>query len=402
VPTDQNPYRPAPGSQPPLLVGRDPQLSAGRNAIALTQSGGAAQPIIFTGLRGMGKTVLLRRCASEAERQGALVLRGEAGEDLPLAQAVRRSLARAQRELRDVPAKLRDALDVALAAIPEPRFILPNDAGAVSLAPRQRDEPHRPLADALDDLNRAAWAHDRFLVIAIDEIQDTDPRELRPVVTLVHESSGTQTPILLLGAGLPSAPSHLLKARTYTERWRYFELGLLSPQDSAQAIALPAKDRGVTFTAQALESLVDATAGYPFFIQEYAANVWVARSSDTISLDDVRRIVPGVRLSLEQSYYENRIRTVTPRELRYVLALADLGPGVHPVGEVAAALDSTSEELSSIRNQLIRKDVVFAPGAGLLEFRMPLTDRYVISHRDELARRAGLTKPALKPGHYKL
>lgn len=60
-----------------------------------------------------------------------------------------------------------------------------------------------------------------------------------------------------------------------------------------------------------------------------------------------------------------------PRELKYALALADLGPGIHTVAEVAAAR-------------------IFSPSPGLIEFRMPLSERYIASHREELDRRARL------------
>ncbi|MBV9103424.1 MAG: hypothetical protein JO060_07515, partial [Candidatus Eremiobacteraeota bacterium] len=165
-------------------------------------------------------------------------------------------------------------------------------------------------------------------------------------------------------------------------------IGLLSEKETKDAIAIPARALGVTVETAALRRLLAETAGYPFFIQEYASAAWLQHHGDRVTGADVEASAPGVRKILEDSYYDNRFRRLTPRECEYVLAMASLGPGPHSVGEIAAALQGTSEGLSSVRNQLIKKDVVFVPAGGMLEFRMPLTERYVERHRDELERRA--------------
>ncbi len=379
---------------PPALEGRAAELSAADGAIALIQAGASAQPAIWTGLRGMGKTALLRYTTQMAERRGAIVLRAEAGEDLPLAEAFARSLDRAQRELRDLPAKLRSALDTALTALPLPRFEFPNEAGSIALDPPV-PKPLGSLVQTLDDLNRAAWQHDRFLTISIDEIQETDKRELRPIISFVHETAGTPTPVLLFGAGLPNAGSHLLAVRTYTERWRKIELQLLSAPETREAIDRPARERGVHIEPAALDALVDATGGYPFFIQEYASAAWLHHTGNSITLEDAHAVIPGVTRTLENGFYEGRFRSLTPRELRYTIAMADLGEGPHTVGEIAQSLGGVSAQFSSIRGQLVHKDVIFSPSPGLVEFRMPLTERFIANHRDALERRANA---AFTPG----
>jgi transposase-like protein len=78
--------------------------------------------------------------------------------------------------------------------------------------------------------------------------------------------------------------------------------------------------------------------------------------------------------------------------------VADLGAGAHTVQEIAERFGATSEQLSSIRNQLVKKDVLFVPNAGMVEFRIPLSDRYVAAHRKDLERRAQ-AKPPLGREH---
>jgi hypothetical protein len=392
-----NPFRTAPGSAPPALVGRDAELSAVRYAVGLTRSGGAAQPTVFTGLRGMGKTALLRRCVADAEQMGAVALYTEASRETHLSATLRRSLEHAKRQYASIPKKIKSALEAAIRSLPEATYEFPHDLGGVKLGPSP-DAPatrHESFTEALETLNAEVRRHERFLLIAIDEAQEGDIRDLRTLVEFVHLTAGTAEPAFFLGAGLPNTPAHLHAVRTYTERWRYFRIGLLSPKETTEAIQAPAQELGVSFDAAALKRLITETAGYPFFIQEYASAAWLQHRGEAVTAADIAASAPGVRKILEDGYYDNRFRRLTPRECHYVLTMASLGPGPHTVGEIASALHSTSEELSSVRNQLIKKDLVYVPAGGMLEFRMPLTERYIERHRAVLERRA---RPAAEAG----
>jgi hypothetical protein len=384
-----NPFNATPGSEPPVLAGRDEERSAAQYSLNRTANGTPAQPIVFTGLRGMGKTVLLRRCIADAKEGGAIVISGEATRAEPLAVTLKRGLERAQHESASLQQKLKTGFDKVLAVLPKASYELPNDMGAVSLGgSHASDESPKELVSALEDLNDTVRNHGRYIVFAIDEIQDAPVDGLRDIVRFIHATAGTDQPAYLLAAGLPGTREHLHAVRTYTERWRYFRLELLNPEQTKGAIAIPAKAHGVMIDPLALDRLAEESAGYPFFIQEYASAAWLAHRGDKITTADIEHVVPGVRRILEDDFYDARFRHLTPRECAFVLALADLGPGPHVAGEVAAKFGVASQATSSIRNQLIKKDVIFSPGNSLVEFRIPLTERYVAQHRTALEARS--------------
>jgi hypothetical protein len=334
----------------------------------------------------MGKTALLRRCIADAEAGGAIAVYGEASDGEPLSRTLQRGLERAQRQSASLPQKLKSGLGKVLEALPRPSYELPGELGAVSLASTQRED--NALFDALEDLNDAVRHHGRYLVFAIDEIQDAPVAGLRDLVRFVHATAGTDRPVYLLGAGLPNSREHLHEVRTYTERWRYFSIGLLSPENTKDAISIPARERKVTVAPEALDLLARESAGYPFFVQEYASAAWLEHQGKVVTIADVERAVPGARRILEDDFYDARFRLLTARECAYVLAMAELGPGAHTTGEIASKFGARSDALSSIRNQLVKKDVIYAPAAGMVEFRIPLTERYVFQHKTELERRA--------------
>jgi hypothetical protein len=380
-----NPFRTAPGSQPPALVGRDEEASAVRYSLGLTKSGAAAQPIVFTGLRGMGKTALLRHCIAETAASDSVVVYAEASATEPVAVTLRHGLERARRKSDSLPQKLKSGVDKVLEALPTASFELPHDLGSVSLkAPHKEDTA---FLSALEDLNEATWRHGRHLVFAIDEIQDAPVQGLRDLVRFVHATASTDWPVYLLAAGLPGSRQHLHEVRTYTERWRYFRLGLLTREQTREAIAIPLRERGVTIAAAALDRLAEESAGYPFFVQEYASAAWLAHSGNAIGENDVERSIPGVRRILEDDFYDARFRHLTPRECSYVLAMAELGPGPHTTGEIASRLGTKSAIVSSIHYQLMKKDVIYSPTRGMSEFRIPLTERYVLQQKSALERR---------------
>jgi hypothetical protein len=344
------------------------------------------RPAVFVGLRGMGKTALLRRCLSIARDDGAVVVAIEASGSAPMAEAIADGIGEVKRDV-SITERVRSVVKGLRSALPSASFDLPNDMGKIELALRDPSQ-RAPVRTALDDLNDVVRRRDRYLVIAIDEIQEANLDDLRDVVIFVHAAAGTPRPVAFFGAGLTNSAAHLHEARTYTERWRYPRLGRLDRNDTIAAISVPAEKQGVKFSEDALELLVAETAGYPFFIQEYASVVWTFTEGPTIDIGDIEGRIAGVRTDLDEQFYAPRFARLTDRECAYALALASLGEGAHPVNDVAHALGARSSSVSSIRNQLIKKDVIFASGPGVVEFRMPLTDRFIERNRSAIERRA--------------
>jgi len=355
-------------------------------AVKLTANGGAAQPIVVVGLRGMGKTALLRRSIRNRDTK-PIVLYAEGSEEQSLAAAFRRSLERASGELKSAPDRLKSTIDSIVRKFPKTSFELPHEMGAIAIEGSKAEEQTRPFIDAIYELNEAAAKHGRFLVFAIDEIQTVRVEDLLPIVEFVHETAGSNAPALLLGAGLPNSRLHLHRVKTYTERWRYFRLELLSREESRDAIDLPARERGVEIEEAALELLARESAGYPFFVQEFGSAAWATRTGRVITSEQVRSILPGIRRLLDNSLYEPSFESLTGVELSYAFALAKLGPGPHRVREIADGLGGRVEKLNWIRNQLIKKDVAYSPASGLLEFRLPLTERFLRRNARVLGKR---------------
>lgn len=383
---EPNPYQPAPGAPPPVLAGRDAELRAIADALARTGEGRPAQPLVFVGLRGIGKTALLHRLAADARTRGVVVA-VEAAKDTTLAASLRVALQAAIRSSAGASRKLAAAIESALEKMPL-SYELPNNMGAIALTRPPAAQLEGPLSEAMSDLATSLHKHGRYLAVTIDEVQDADLATLRPLITVIHQSAAGAQPILFACAGLPGTPARLHEARTYTERWQFFRLSLLTPAQASDAIRLPAEELGVSVERDALDLLVAESGGYPFFVQEYAKAAWDQHRGKRITLADAQAVIGGVRALLENSFYRERFDRLTPRELRFVIALADLGPGAQQLRAIAERMGTDSAALGSTRTQLIKKDVIVVPGPGLVEFRIPLSDRYIENNRDWLEQRA--------------
>ena len=364
MPTRANPFQPAPGASPPLLVGRAAEMASISEAVSSISHGGTPIPMAFLGLRGLGKTVLLNEIRHRTPEAVHLHIEVETG--VPLSHSVRDEIA-------------------ALRSLPLPGYELPHGAGEIRFnAPDDAREEEASLGGALQAFNEAVAAAGKHLVITADEIQDADVPGLRSLGATVHKSADTSSKILFACAGLPEAVTAIKELRTYAKtRWDHFDLSFLTHAETAQGIRIPFERGGISIEPEALDLLVTEAAGYPYFLQRYSSAAWHDwhhRQGPTLTLDEARSAIARMRPMLEKQFYAQEFAPLSPRERRFCRELALLGPGAHQLGEVAAALGVPSSRISSLRGGLLAKGVVYHPSGGRVEFRMPLADRYVREH----------------------
>tara|TARA_A100001391_G_scaffold201871_1_gene189943 strand:- start:1012 stop:2205 length:1194 start_codon:yes stop_codon:yes gene_type:complete len=380
-----NPYTPGAGTPPPELAGRDELREQVRVTLERVRRGKPAKSVLMVGLRGVGKTVLLDQMRDDAEAAGIQTLRIEAPErrSLPaiLAPELRRALLRLSRDER--------AKDLARRALRG----LAGFVGALKVTYQDIEvgldfEPEAGLADNgdleldLQDLLEASGQAAReaatALAVFVDELQYVEENELAALITALHRAAQRRLPIVLVGAGLPQLRGRMGRAKSYAERLFDFPtVGPLTPEDARAAIAKPAEDEGVEVTDEALDSIVTATKGYPYFIQEWGKHAWDAAQETPITEQDVQRGAETTIAALDESFFRVRFDRLTPLEKRYLRAMAELGPGPHRSGAVADTLGREVSALAPTRSQLISKGMIWSPSHGDTAFTVPLFDEFM-------------------------
>lgn len=366
-----NPYAPGAGTPPPALVGRDALIDDAVVSLQRIRVGRSAQHLMLTGLRGVGKTVLMGRLAAVGESEGFSVIRQEAVGGDDTVSSFLRQARRIAAELGTGPRAAR-----ALRSIDSVSLTL---AGTGIKVDRADAHPDREaLADVVIDLAAAAAERDRAVMIALDEAQTLADDDLGRILAGVHRCGQDGLPLWCLLAGLPNLVGVAAKAATYAERmFRVGSLGPLTPAQVAEAVTAPAEELGVRWDPAAAETVADHSDGYPFFVQVWAFHTWNIATHDPISVADVGSATAAVRMALDESFFAARIARIPESEITYVRGLASLGSGPHRSGEVAASYGRKTSEVAALRDRLIREGVVYAPRYGWVEFAIPHFDDYV-------------------------
>jgi hypothetical protein len=366
-----NPYAPGAGTPPPTLVGRDEVIDIAEVALRRLRSARASQQMLITGLRGVGKTVLLGKLSALAEHVGYRVIRVEAlgGDD-----TIRSFLRQGRRIVEELDGGAR--LGRVLRSIESVSLTVAGTGVAIERQAVRSDR--EALADVVTDLAAVAADEDLGVMVALDEAQMLDRHDLRRLLAGVHRCGQDGLPLYCVLAGLPNLVGEVAKAATYAERmFTVADLGSLTPDQVVRAIVEPANEIGVSWSSEATEKIVDHSDGFPFFVQTWAYHTWNAATDEPISAADVERAGPNARQTLDSSFFAARIARIPASEVAYVQTLASLGAGPHRSGAVAAAAGKSTPQVAAFRDRLIAEGVIYAPRYGWVEFAIPHFDRYV-------------------------
>src|SRR5918997_1377481 len=319
----RNPYAPGAGQRPPELAGRGRELDAFDVVLERVARGRPERSLVLTGLRGVGKTVLLNALRSQAIGRLWGTGKIEARPD----QSIRRPVAAAlHMALREVAGRHRDPdrVDAVLGVLKAFALREPEEPGkrtrtAARTGPRWQPGIDVPaamgradtgdleidLVELFGDVASVATDLSVGVALFIDEMQDIPAPDVSALCAACHELSQTGAPLIAA-----------------------------------------AEREDVSFTPEALDALYAVSGGYPYFVQAYGKVTWDAAPADPITKDDVLVAAPAADAELAVGFFGSRYERATPAERDYMRAMAALGDG--PVGtpEVDDSLGRKPSSLS--------------------------------------------------------
>jgi len=381
----KNPFSPGAGSPPPELVGRDPILEQARILLGRVKQKKPEKSMLLTGLRGVGKTVLLNEIERQAQADGYLSIAIEAQEEKPLGALIApylRTLLYELNRMAGIVDKAKRALAVLRGFISAIKLKVDDVTIGLDI------EPEKGVADSGDlevDLPNlfvvvaeAAEDRKRAVAILIDEIQYFNQKELGALIMAMHKIQQKQLPLVLLGAGLPILPGLAGESKSYAERlFNFPDIGALSQEDAAKALRDPAQKEGVTFTPQALSEIYRLTKGYPYFLQEWGYQAWNLARSSPISEKVVQEATNLVIPRLDRNFFRVRFDRLTPGEKKFLRAIAELGSDAQRTADIAEKMGVKITSLGPGRAKLIKKGMIYSPAHGDLAFTVPLFDEFM-------------------------
>jgi hypothetical protein len=367
-----NPFKPTAGSNPPLLVGR--QNIVDEFAESIEDGPGAPGRItIFTGTRGVGKTVMLNAVSQRAEEDYQwLVVHDTAVSGLP--DRLAKTLARLATEVGTTGlARHRVVMGVTLPGI-----------GGVTLAPPTPGPPP-DLREAAGALVSRLEANGTGLLITVDEIHSGARDDLSHLSAAVQHLIRENREVAIVMAGLPAAVSSLLSAEptTFLRRANRFVLEDVPLADVRQAFADTIEAHGRTISPGALDQATAATGGYPFMIQLVGYHIWRKAEGDRIDERATAAGIPAAQTRLGALVHGPALHDLTPVDRTFLLAMArDDGPSW--TAEVARRMGKSTSYTSVYRNRLIEAGIIESVQQGVIDFAIPYLREYIREHAAHL------------------
>lgn len=390
--TAANPFRPGAGHSPPFLAGRDHEKEEFRRLLG---QGPILTNLVLTGLRGTGKTVLLEELKPIAQKGGWLWIGTELSESSCVTEehlAVRlitdlavitSGVVVGNEESSKVgfmrhPERVSHKLDYEML-----RWIYDQTPGLV--------------ADKLKHVLEIVWQvlakdHHKGLVIAYDEAQtlsDHRAKEEYPLALLLDVFQSLQkrgVRILLLLTGLPTLFPKLVESRTFAERmFRVLVLDRLNERESREAILRPLETSEWTFEGKSVNLIVEASGGYPYFIQYICRDVYdlFAAGVNTVPIEEIL-------MKLDSDFFYGRWARASDRQrdlLRVIASLEDCDAEFTVLEIVEAARAMAAEGRlgkpfgSSHVNQMLASmcsnGLVYKNRHGRYSFAVPLFGAFV-------------------------
>jgi len=381
----KNPFSPGAGAPPPELSGREEVLEQTRILLGRVKNNRSEKSILLTGLRGVGKTVLLNEMERMALADEYRTILVEVHENKSLGVLLVPHLRRLLYEL-DRLAGAGDKVRKGLA-------VLKSFIGAIKVKVDDVEfgldiDPEKGTADSGDleiDLPslfvavaEAAIERGSRVAIFIDEIQYLNKTELSALIMAMHKMQQRQLPLVLLGAGLPILPGLAGDSKSYAERLFSFpDIGALSESDAFEALQGPVEEFGVAFEESALHEIFRLTQGYPYFLQEWGYQAWNRAQSSPIDLAVVQNASEAVVHRLDENFFRVRFDRLTPGEKFFLRAMAQLGPGLYRTSDIADLMEIKINSLGPTRANLIKKGMIYSPSYGNMAFTVPLFDEFM-------------------------
>lgn len=361
---------------PTYLAGRDEDINnIEQMFIALTMNV-PTQSVIFSGLRGVGKTVLINKLQKIAEDKDIFCKHIEVEERNDFISQI---AACSQAFLRKVSAKekFKNLIQKPLDAIKALVVSFDPSDNTFSLSLQERElykstNLTQSLTEVFTTIGETAYKSETPICFFIDEIQYMKATELGALIAALHRTNQLGYPVMVIGAGLPKIYKMLSDEKSYSERlFLYQEIGSLTEEQSRKAIEEPAKKFGISYTDEAITKIISITNGYPFFIQQLCQIVYKETDKNIIEIDDIKNIIKMFFDTLDTGFFKVRYERCSDGDKKFVFAMVKCDELPCTISNISKQLKKKVKTISPTRAQLINKGIIYPVRHSELDFTVP-------------------------------
>lgn len=382
-----NPYTPGFGRVPNFLAGRDAVIEEAKQHIISTQSKYPERSVVYYGLRGVGKTVLLNTIENIADDLNVLYEHIEIKENDSFIRDI--SIA-SQKLLGQMSFKetAKDKINKALNAIKRLKITLNPQDGTLSAELSDLYIPNSLSSDITElfvSLGKVASDTNNTICLFIDEIQYIKNEHLEALLMALHRVNQLRLPILFFCAGLPKILKTFGDIKSYSERlFQYTQIDSLKQEDAIKAIVQPAKKFNAEYSENAIAEILSITKCYPYFIQELCSTIWSRHNNNTIQTENVLSSISYYLENLDKSFFQIRFERCTELEKEFMYSMVRCGELPCTIANVAHIMGRSVKSISPTRGQLINKGLIYATGYEEIDFTVPQFDEFLKRINPEL------------------
>ena len=378
-----NPYRPGAGMSPAYLAGRDNTINEAQNILQAINYGYSARSVVYYGLRGVGKTVLLNyieNLADEMDLPSEYMEIAERDRSFQYQMALHiYKLINRLSLLKNIESHIKKALSILKA------FTIKYGCDDISIEvnPANGISDTGNLANDMTELFLAlgviAQEQNKGVVLFIDEIQYIKDSEFEALMEAIHRTNQKNYPIVIFSAGLPKIAKIAGDVKSYAERlFDFIEIDSLNNEEAKLALIEPAKRFQINYTDEAVNKIIEITQGYPYFLQEYGKWVWECKKEESIiDIKIVNKAYDKFEQSLDKAFFKVRHDRATAREIEFMTAMVACEKLPCSTKEIANIMGESIQAISPLRAQLIHKGFIYAAKRGEVDFTVPQFDKYL-------------------------
>lgn len=378
-----NPYRPGAGMSPAYLAGRDNTINEAQNILQAINYGYSARSVVYYGLRGVGKTVLLNyieNLADEMDLPSEYMEIAERDRSFQYQMALHiYKLINRLSLLKNIESHIKKALSILKA------FTIKYGCDDISIEvnPANGISDTGNLANDMTELFLAlgviAQKQNKGVVLFIDEIQYIKDDEFEALMEAIHRTNQKNYPIVIFSAGLPKIAKIAGDVKSYAERlFDFIEINSLNNEEAKLALIEPAKRFQINYTDEAVNKIIEITQGYPYFLQEYGKWVWECKKEESIiDIKIVNKAYDKFEQSLDKAFFKVRHDRATAREIEFMTAMVACEKLPCSTKEIANIMGESIQAISPLRAQLIHKGFIYAAKRGEVDFTVPQFDKYL-------------------------
>ena len=383
-----NPYTPGAGMVPRYLAGREALLEEAQDTLAYIANGYAARSIVYYGLRGVGKTVLLTEIENIAMENNIYYEHIEAMENGSFMSSISLYVSKILRKM-SVKEKAKQYIDLAKSvAMSFQLFYNKEGETSIGINPEMlkaagiadTGDLQNDLTELLVHLGKVGQKINTGAVIFIDEVQYLKDAEFEALMAAIHRCNQLGLPLALIAAGLPKIAKIAGDIKSYAERlFKFVPVDKLQADDAKLALTRPASRLGVQYTDEALAEILQQTECYPYFLQEYGQQVWkyVDKATKAISYKAACAAHNDFINALDEGFFKVRHDRASEKELEFMRAMVQCAELPCQTKQVAQIMHSSYNRIAPIRAQLIHKGFIYATSRGEISFTVPQFDKYL-------------------------